>query len=251
MVTIEYRLADTNGTSEVLLAVDFAAYAGFTNFSLNVSPTSNPARLVRVESLPTAESVTPIYINPIWILAGWSADTYGYVSPNRPTANLLMFVLEELLANQDLGYANPDIKDWDLNAVTILPLMQSLSLIDFTSGSWHPALFEADPEGLEHRMLHRHARMFVWAYGFKSRTSRLGAIVALAGCVVVLAQGVRGFVDRRRYRTPTQLLVAALEHVPRGEFVGRDHSDSSIGRVELRVVDDDARAGKFSFHRPH
>lgn len=83
-----------------------------------------------------------------------------------------------------------------------------------------------------------------------SRTSYLGASVGLLGCAVVLAQVILGFVDRRRYRSPTQLLVAALEHAPRGEFEGKGHNEVAMAGVRFHIQDDGNHLGKFSFYEP-
>lgn len=80
---------------------------------------------MRTEKLPEEESIKPIFVEPTWVLAGWAADDQGYVNPYRPTANLLMFVLEQLLAHQDKGFALFD-NDIGLDAITTLPIMVSM-----------------------------------------------------------------------------------------------------------------------------
>ncbi|KAK5709877.1 hypothetical protein LTR17_019381 [Elasticomyces elasticus] len=257
MVTIEYRLttthpgSTTNSTtySTVLFAVDFAAYRGNTIYSVAASPTQNPARLVRTEDLPDVSNMEPILVEPAWILAGWAADDDGSVNPWRPTSNLLLYVLEGLLAHKDEGFAwFANDTERPIEAIAVVPIMQSLSLIDHGTKAWNGSPTSLDRNNIDPGILYRDARMFVWAYGYNSRTSRFGAVVAVAGCVLVIAQVLLGFYDRRRYRTATQLLVAALEHTPQGEFLGRDHKESALATAEFRVVDDHTRAGKLSFH---
>lgn len=98
----------------------------------------------------------------------------------------------------------------------------------------------------EHPLLQRKARMYVWGYFMASRTSILGIIVAVSGCLVVLVQGYLGFAERRRYRSSTQLLMAALEHVPRGEFEGKWHDAKVMARIRFQVQDIHDRGVKFS-----
>ena len=102
----------------------------------------------------------------------------------------------------------------------------------------------------ERPILTRNGRMYVWAYGLGSRTSYLGTVVALAGALIVVWQFVLGFVDRRRYRSPTQLVVAALEHSPRGEFEGKQHDEKEMARVRFHIKDDSGHTGKYSFYEP-
>lgn len=181
------------------------------------------------------------------VLAGWSADNNSIVY-NRPMTLNLAIVMETLLDNKEQGM-NVYAGDVWLDVVAGMPIMHSLSLIDHSTvkvseeaarknkDEWHPTL-------------ERHARMFVWTYGVTSRTSIMGAVVAITGCCVAIAQAVLGLLDRRPHRSPTQLLVAALEHVPQGEFDGKGHKEKELAAARFRVRDDEDRAGKFSFYEP-
>ena len=244
--------SSSDSATGVLFAVDFAPFRAFTDYILDPSPVSNPTRLVRTNALPLTPSkniTQPLFVHPAWALAGWSATQEGDIY-NRPTTNSLPWVLENLLANPDAGldlYSDDRTLDW----VALLPIMHTLSLIDSVydmpspSAPLHVKDAYADTV---HPTSYQTARMFIWAYSLDSRTSNFGAAVVLLGCVVVLAQAVLGFVDRRRYRSPTQLLVAALEHAPRGEFEGRQGRE--IGNARFRVEDDEVKMGKFSFYEP-
>lgn len=67
---------------------------------------------------------------------------------------------------------------------------------------------------------------------------------------MVIWQVVLGLFDRRRYRSPTQLIVAALEHSPKGEFEGKQHDEKAMARVRFHIKDDGDHTGKFSFYEP-
>lgn len=171
---------------------------------------------------------------------------------NRPMTDNLASVLETLLSNKTLGFDNY-ARSSELDIVALLPIMNTLSLID------HSTVVEDSPSAMNGRgeedkwqpMLTRRGRILVWSYSMRSRTSRFGAVVAILGCIVVLAQFVLGFIDRRPQRSPTQLLVAALEHTPRGEFDGTSHKEKELAAARFRVQDDEQKAGKFSFYDPH
>ena len=133
--------------------------------------------------------------------------------------------------------------------VALVPVLHALSMVD------HSTVKVDDPAAVANKdpgrpLLTRHARLYVWAFGIGSRTSWLGAIVSIIGCIVVVAQVILGFTDRRRYRSPTQLLVAALEHAPRGEFANKGHDEKELARVRFHIQDDDNNTGKFSFYEP-
>ena len=133
--------------------------------------------------------------------------------------------------------------DWlSMSYITFLPIAHSLSLIDYSTTSQDE---ELDPPE-KHLLLQRNTRMYVWGYFMASRTSLLGIIVAVCGCLVVLVQGYLGFAERRRYRSSTQHLMAALEHVPRGEFEGKRHDERVLARIRFHVEDLHGRGMKFS-----
>jgi hypothetical protein len=136
-------------------------------------------------------------------------------------------------------------RDFKIDYVSFLPIMHTLSMIDHSTTPVPEGTKTTDED---HPVLVRNGRMYVWAYGLGSRTSYLGAAVAIAGVLVVVWQFFLGFIDRRRYRSPTQLVVAALEHCPRGEFEGKQHDEKAMARVRFHIKDDGSHTGKFSFY---
>lgn len=241
--TIEYNMQI--GNQSVMMAADFVAYRAFTTYALDPFPFSNPMGLVQTDNLPTTGDAFPI--DPAWLLAGYSTDRGGALLANRTTTTLLVDVMNRLLSTGEGVNLGLSDDDWKIDLVSFLPIMHTLTMID------HSTTFV--PEGTtttdqDHPILLRNARIYVWSYGLQSRTSILGAVVAIAGAVVVLWQFVLGFVDRRRYRSPTQLVVAALEHCPRGEFEGKQHDETAMARVRFHIKDDSGHTGKFSFYEP-
>lgn len=238
--TVEYMMYD--GDVSANFVVDFAPVLAFTEYTFDPSPFTNPTAFVQTSDLPT--SGTSIHIDPAWFLAAWSADKDGIIYSNRTMTNALVEQMTVLFKNQTdgLGGANQE-----LEYVALLPIYQTLSLVD------HSTRFTTDtaqPVSVDHPLLQRYAKMNVWAYKMGSRTSYLGAVVGIMGCLVVITQVVLGFVDRRRYRSPTQLLVAALEHTPRGEFEGKGHDEMAMASVRFHIQDDGNHMGKFSFYEP-
>lgn len=185
-----------------------------------------------------------VHIDPAWILAAWAVDADGSIYNNRTMTNLLT---EEMLILYNNHTLSLDDASEALQQATLLPIYQTLSLID------HSTKWETDTKqavDVDHPLLQRYARLNVWAYKMGSRTSYLGAAVGILGCVVVFAQVFLGFMDRRRYRSPTQLLVAALEHAPRGEFEGKGQDELAMASVRFHIQDDGNLSGNFSFYEP-
>jgi hypothetical protein len=245
--TIVMTLA--NETDAAIWTLDYVAYAAFTTYTLDPSPLSNPLWLVQTQEVPATGNATPV--DPYWTLAAWSVDDGGQITTNRSTTAAVVQVLTAMLNGTLIVGGTAATAGVAYQALTNVPIMQTLSAIEYnltnvTSTQTLAARSEHHQANDQHPLLYRTAKIYVWAYGMSSRTAYLGATVAILGIVVVLTQFVLGLIDRRRYRSPTQLLVAALEHMPRGEFHGKD--DEELARVRFHVTDDEEKAGKFSFH---
>lgn len=152
--------------------------------------------------------------------------------------------IEMLQVMNSMGKENPA----SVIYMCILPIVQALSLIDFTTEE-SLASGPSSTDIARHPVLTRNARIYVWAYGFTTRTSKLGLIVVIAGVLVVMVQCVLGFTDRRKYRSPTQLLVAALEHTPSSEFKEMEHDDARVASTRFHVPATMTNAGRYSFKK--
>lgn len=235
--TTEMTINGNNDNETTLkLAIDFVTFLNFTMYQLDPSPLTNPTTLVQTHALP--QTGTSIHVDPAWMLAAWTVDNNGTMSPNRTSAMQAVRTMNRLRLNDTAGL------DYPLGYVSLLPIIQTLSLIDYTTV---PRIGGVTDQA--HPLLARNAKMYVWAYGLSSRSSKLGLVVAFLGILVVLVQVVLGFVDRRKYRSPTQLLVAALEHVPADEFKDVQHNEAKVARMRFRVQATRANAGRFSFRK--
>ncbi|PPJ59331.1 hypothetical protein CBER1_05784 [Cercospora berteroae] len=243
--------------SVVTLAIDFVAFQGMADYALDTSWISNP--LMQLDFQPeisphkSKSGFQPIEINPNWTLATWAA---GYsqasiisdddidkpialdVSRAAPARLQRYFELPFLKINKtDLS-----LSDWD-EAVKIVPVMQMLSIIDFGIS---PA-GASDPAGTK-ILMKQYGSIQVWAYGTKSRTGWLGVAVAGCGCLVVLYEVYVGLRDRRQFRSPTEILISALQHNSNGEFDGL-RKEKGVARVSFRLEDDCSSAGRLRFER--
>ncbi|KAK4549879.1 hypothetical protein LTR36_005180 [Oleoguttula mirabilis] len=247
------RMTMSDGTNVAVLAVDYIAYLNFTTYTLDPSFLTNPLLLIQTASTPSP-GIGAVPVNPAWTLAAWSVDNGGTLASNRSATTFLHKIMQDIL---DRSLYDPDHTsafeyiNAEYQAVTSLPVLETLSMIEYvTLNTTAKKVTQAMIEDETTPTLYRNANMYVWAYGMSSRTAYLGVLVAILGCMVVLTQFVLGLVSRRRYRSPTQLLVAALEHAPKGEFDGREHNEAEMARVRFHIRDAANTAGKFSFHPP-
>lgn len=236
--------------TEMVFAVDFVAFLSFTSYQLDPSPLNNPLRLVQTPYL-TPSSLNflnesrwagfhgvQLNIDPTWTFAAWSVDwVNGVVPSSRIVAQMMHDVFHILWWN--LTSETPELRA-ALDAATRVPVLQTLSLVDYDTSTSPP------PPGEKgfHPRLHLSANIYVWAYGDDSKMAKLEYVVAIAGCVVAAFQFVFGFVVRRKQRSLTQLLVAALACSNASEFSAFGHGEDDEARTLLRVVDSEEAPGK-------
>lgn len=241
--TIEMTIPSGSGTS--IVAADFVAFATFTTYSVDPSLLTNPMQLATTEQLPD-NGTLPLRIDPSWYLAAWSVDENGVLPPNRTAALAVLEVLNSIVANSSEAVWQPEYNDNMLiDYITLLPIIQTLSMIEYTTA---PAS-EASSTDPQHPILRRNARLYVWAYSISSRTAILGVVITIIGVCVVLTQFVLGLLDRRPSRSPTELLIAALEHAPQAEFHGVKRDEKELAKVRFHVREDHSVEGALRFHK--
>lgn len=227
---------------------DFVTFLNFTSYQLYASPLTNPTILATTQKLPLYGTTT--HVDPTWMLAAWTVDNHGILLPDRTATIETVHTLNRfrVLDLSDKGQYN--IMSNRLDYISLLPVVQALSLIDFTSKA-HGSVKAARRAAKENVQPHltRRAHIFVWAYGLDSRTAKIGTAVGIVGIVVVLVQVVLGFVDRRRQVSLMQLIVAALEHVPTGEVRVAGAKGDEVARTRFRVQGSGKGAGEFFVER--
>ncbi|KAK4495384.1 hypothetical protein PRZ48_013715 [Zasmidium cellare] len=242
-ITANMEPADDHPTT-IDLMFDFVTYVNYTSYSLDPSPQSNP--LIQVTNPDLPMSGKAIEVSPSWTIAAWSADLDGLIRANRSSTLSILQALDTLWESDMYNSADPLAASYPtIDYIGLLPIIQTLSLLEFTIDNTTATKVDAD-----HPQFHRSARINVWAYGMSSRTSWLGVAVALLGVLTVVFQTLLGIIDRRPYRSPTQLLVAALEHSPSEEFRGKSHDERAIARTPFTVRDHaHGHASTFKFEK--
>ncbi|CAF9938755.1 MAG: hypothetical protein HETSPECPRED_001178 [Heterodermia speciosa] len=132
----------------------------------------------------------------------------------------------------------------DLQNFIYFSFLQSLSMVSFDKANFTTP--HKDPKDPAHPTLHYWAMVHVWAYGLDSRTSKFGVAVASLGGLIVLASTLLGLLVRRRQRSLTELIVAAIEHQHRGEL---DHAngDGEIAAKFRYKIHEDRTDGRVRF----
>jgi len=242
------KQGNTNDSESLVsrLTVDFVASLGFTFYELDASLSTNPTSLATLQSLPDTSSI--IHVDPAWMLAAWTVDNNGKLDPDRTaTIEVLrtMTRFSTVAANEE--DEDPTETYLRLSYISLLPITQALSMIDYqTTAHSNPKAAAAkgkrDPDSPH---LTRNAKIYVWAYGINGRTSIFGVVVACLGIAIVLAQVVLGFVDRSKPPSLEQLLVAALEYVPRDGTNG-----IKVAKTHFVVKDKEAYKGRYVFEKP-
>jgi len=90
-----------------------------------------------------------------------------------------------------------------------VPIMKTLSVIEYELSNITVTSL-SDPRS-EDEAEEQHPLLYQTSHGMSSRMAYLGAAIAFMDIKVVLFQFKLVVVDRRQYRSPTQLLVVALE----------------------------------------
>lgn len=196
------------------------SYLRYPTYVLDTSPSSNPFTLVTLtDNSPFTEFQDPVFVHPDWILAAWQVDRGGEVSnPILDGSNFIEFI--------DAEVSNTD----DFTEIQQLVMAQALSISDYTlknvSASAHNP---PEAPNLKVDIL-----VYVWSYGLSSRTSRLGAVVAFAGCVIVVIKMAVSLTTRTVPRETLDYVMIGLEQRPPGLF--RNIEEKRRGNVRFRMA---------------
>ncbi len=165
-------------------------------------------------------------MSPDWFLAAWSVDRNGTVDDTRPIARDLPRALSAFSLEQS-----------ESNALQFLfyhlyALGQAMSMVNYKTT---PPSTSQDKDPA-HPTFATWAQLRVWAWGLHARTSKLGVVIAIAGCIAVTARIVLGLCVTRRHYSAVELFAEALQHQPAGEF-GGIHGKRAMARVNYGIQD--------------
>ena len=118
-----------------------------------------------------------------------------------------------------------------------LSYLQALSMVDYSKDNI--TSFNKTTVDATRPQLNYYATIHVWMYGIDSRTSYLGVVVAIAGIVCVICSTILGLVTRRKERSVTDIIIAAIQHqAPQAELANIDEDSEHAARLRYRIQDD-------------
>lgn len=250
VTTWEFTSQPQNGTADATvttLAVDFSVWQALTEYSYDPSYYTNPMQAVDTALLLDKDgeftnNLTVVPVDPAWSLAAFAVDNEGIMPNDRPVAILMSEYIGLLDPSDPEAHRFDNVSDW-IEGPTLMPIIQLVSMIDFNTTVVDTKTL--DKNDLEHPLLSRWARTSVWAYSTDSRTSKLGLVVAIMGCVVVLAKVILSLINRKDYPSPLGLLIVAMEHRYSGEFHGVEKE--KYATLPFKLDPDSTRAGGYKF----
>ena len=253
MSLIEFALPNGPMPSTRMIAETFAK-VGFATYSVDLTTTSIIG-LASINSYPDWNAeVTPITISPAWLLAAWSTKLGSTVSETRGAARILKESMGRLFNTYVRFYNDPryrgimDDANYQLSSVALYSILQAATLIPYniTSQASSTSSFSEEkgpnlssfnniPPTPYKPSLSTNFRRQVWAYGFDSRSSKVGLIVVGLGMISVLLRTILGLITRIRHREPVEMLASAMQHKYRQEFYGCNEQAERMAKVRFRV----------------
>lgn len=183
---------------------------------------------------------TPLIIHPDWLLSAWSVDRNGTVPPTRPIARSLPATLRDY-------YADPtsDLHTLQLFLYHIYTLGQALSLIPYSYTLPPPPPSSSSSSSTtpySNPTLTTSAQLHVWAWSLSARTSKLGVVIACAGCVCVVARLALGVLHKGREHSAVEVLMA-IERDGDGVGMEEGEREREMARLRCRVREDGGGGG--------
>jgi hypothetical protein len=210
---------------------DSQSMLGLADYSLNPSPLSNPIRLVETNVITNSSSNTPgpqpIYLHPDWTLAAWSVNSLnGSVGGRRAAARKIVVAFEGWVAafatSADTSESDNFQSAQDFRNIHKFMGAQTMSLIPYT-------FFETQPKDTSLQpVLYRKAMVQIWKYDLNTSSSIFGFVIVLLGVIVVIARTIMYAIEREDMKDATEILVAALQQLPKRPSHARNDSNSSL-----------------------
>ena len=197
----------------------------YPTYIMDTSYATNPLEISSLfDNGPITESDEPIFVHPDWTLAGWSVNKGDTIPANQARAQVLINFLR----------GGEYISTW-FTFLQDIVTAQILSQIDYVTEA--PSANHSPTPSLP--ILEYNLRVYVYTYGLQSGTSILGAVIAIAGCLIVLIKMLFGVVVHTKKRDALEFLEIALEQEPPGIFVSPEAE--GLGNIRFRFDEDEER----------
>ncbi|KAK2804194.1 hypothetical protein FQN51_002280 [Onygenales sp. PD_10] len=242
----EYAMPNYSATNDTIICLAYPYYT-VADYVLQVSPSTFNTTIVEMQIL-TDVNITHANVHADWNLAAWSTTRGGAVNGDRTVAYNLINALEPLTQTPPPTNAEEQATferhiQWFLDQ-QITMTIQGLSLVGISYSENETYIKEVADDPRFPRQVET-KRFRVWAYGNRSRTFRMGSVVAIFGCVCVVARTVISLIYRQPQPSALEVLAAALRYEYRGDLTGLV-SETQVGRVTYGFVQNPADKGKIA-----
>ena len=246
------RLTDNITVVEVsynnqLVVFEFFSFWINSAYMLDTSAGSNPLYLVQTDGIPDNDIFNTSVVHPDWLLAAWSVDEGGTVPYERAASSSIS---AGLMANNYSCAAYNDCDDsyqfYNALSGILLSYLQALSMVPYNYAE-DSGTFQT--HNTSRPIFHTASEIREWGFGLGTRTSKLGVVVVLIGCVCALVQTALSAWKPPHQRSLTELLLAALEYQSqKGELVGTGQEEDKAGMILYRMGPDEQKNnGQFRF----
>ena len=238
-------------TTSTLLTSQTAASVQQQSAPVGATATGDVAeirRRVESASLTTVTSAVPVATIASTMGAAKRAAATAIPTSASLTANLTPDSDEQSEIAVDsfdpLAYQPSEKSTEALMGFLLFSYLQALSMVDYSKDNITSSNLSLEDPG--HPGLHYYATVHVWMYGLNSRTSYVGVVVACLGIFCVVCSTMLGLVLRRRQRSLTDFIIAAIQHQYKGELANVTGDQEQAARLRFKVEDDE-RDGKLHF----
>ncbi|KAM3421420.1 hypothetical protein BST61_g1814 [Cercospora zeina] len=240
--TVELQQRTPNISESAIFALDYTIYRNTTLYAYTPSRSANQLSLAETRRLP--EIGTAIPVDPQWFLATWTVDSEGTIPANRSTALL------GLTFTQSPGIGirvSADTGDYNILQQGLQSSLQyMLTMIDYTVDPAPQTIDKLARENTDHPLISFKSRYYTWAYSMSSRTSNFAAAIAIMGMIVAIVTTFFAGIDTEHpYRSLTDILISALEHMPdrSREFRDGEMTREEAARVRYKVSSSETLVG--------
>ena len=188
--------------------------------------------------LPTASATSAQATSETYSVSSWPTASLS-PSTDEKSSDIDQFFLDFLDTDGATGSTEVIVS----TNLVLYSHLQMLSLVPYSKINLTQQ--NRDTKDPQHPTLWYWAQVHVWAYGTESRTSKLGIVVTMVGGVCVILSTVLGVVKRRRQRSFTDFLIAAVKYTHQGELSRPIDNKHSMDKTRYRICEDNQ--GKIHF----
>jgi hypothetical protein len=201
----------------------------FATYFLDTTPETNPFSLVSLQDplldqgIPS--SADPVFVHPDWTLIAWLAEKNRTMPAQRNRAEAMVSLFRNIIPAGELTIAR-------LGNFHNLAAAHSRYFIPYITSIISPSSPSSDTSPV----LDSFISVYTWSYGLESRTSKLGTVVAIIGCTLVLLKAIFGIIARAPRHSFLNFVIGALKQLPPPITQSfSDLSEVDVGKQKVHI----------------